>query len=41
MAIGKFLSPKNDLAFKRIFGTEKNKFIVEMQVAPEEEISIL
>lgn len=28
MAIGKFLSPKNDLAFKRIFGTEKNKDIL-------------
>jgi len=28
MFIGKFLSPKNDLAFKRIFGTEKNKDIL-------------
>ena len=28
MAIGKFLSPKNDLAFKRIFGTEKNQDIL-------------
>lgn len=28
MAIGKFLDPKNDLAFKRIFGTEKNKDIL-------------
>ena len=28
MSIGKFLSPKNDLAFKRIFGTEKNKDIL-------------
>ena len=28
MSIGKFLNPKNDLAFKRIFGTEKNKDIL-------------
>ena len=24
MAIGKFLDPKNDFCFKRIFGTEKH-----------------
>lgn len=28
MAISKFLDPKNDFAFKRIFGTEKNKDIL-------------
>ena len=28
MAITKFLDPKNDYAFKRIFGTEKNKDIL-------------
>src|SRR5262245_30481527 len=28
MSIGKFLDPKNDYAFKRIFGTEKNKAIL-------------
>ena len=28
MSIGKFLDPKNDLAFKRIFDTEKNKDIL-------------
>jgi predicted transposase/invertase (TIGR01784 family) len=28
MAISKFLDPKNDLAFKRIFGSEKNKDIL-------------
>ena len=28
MAIGKFLDPKNDLAFKRIFGKEKNQDIL-------------
>ena len=28
MPIGKFLDPKNDYAFKRIFGTEKNKDIL-------------
>ncbi len=28
MAISKFLDPKNDLAFKRIFGTERNKDIL-------------
>ncbi len=28
MAFGKFLDPKNDLAFKRIFGTERNKPIL-------------
>ena len=28
MSLGKFLNPKNDLAFKRIFGTEKNKDIL-------------
>ncbi|MEK7654947.1 MAG: Rpn family recombination-promoting nuclease/putative transposase [Pseudomonadota bacterium] len=28
MAIGKFLDPKTDIAFKRIFGTEKNKDIL-------------
>jgi predicted transposase/invertase (TIGR01784 family) len=26
--IGKFLSPKNDVAFRKIFGTEKNKDIL-------------
>ena len=26
--IGKFLDPKNDLAFKKIFGTERNKDIL-------------
>jgi len=26
--LAKFLNPKNDLAFKRIFGTEKNKDIL-------------
>jgi predicted transposase/invertase (TIGR01784 family) len=28
MSIGKFLNPRNDYAFKRIFGTEKNKDIL-------------
>lgn len=28
MSAGKFLNPQNDLAFKRIFGTEKNKDIL-------------
>src|SRR3989338_5172449 len=28
MALGRFLDPKNDLAFNRIFGTEKNKDIL-------------
>lgn len=28
MVVSKFLNPKNDLAFKRIFGTEKNKDIL-------------
>lgn len=28
MSVGKFLSPKNDFAFKRIFGTEKNQDIL-------------
>ncbi|MEI6791049.1 MAG: Rpn family recombination-promoting nuclease/putative transposase, partial [Myxococcaceae bacterium] len=28
MALGRFLDPKNDLAFKRIFGTEKNQDIL-------------
>lgn len=28
MTFGKFLDPKNDFAFKRIFGTEKNKDIL-------------
>ena len=28
MAISKFLDPKNDLAFKRVFGSEKNKDIL-------------
>ncbi len=28
MSLGKFLDPKNDLAFKRIFGSEKNKDIL-------------
>ena len=28
MALSKFLDPKNDLAFKRVFGTEKNKDIL-------------
>jgi predicted transposase/invertase (TIGR01784 family) len=28
MALGKFLNPRNDLAFKRIFGSEKNKDIL-------------
>lgn len=28
MAFGKFLDPKNDFAFKRVFGTEKNKDIL-------------
>ncbi|WP_264735766.1 Rpn family recombination-promoting nuclease/putative transposase [Wolbachia endosymbiont (group A) of Rhinocyllus conicus] len=28
MAISKFLDPKNDISFKRIFGTEKNKDIL-------------
>ncbi|WP_168464189.1 Rpn family recombination-promoting nuclease/putative transposase [Wolbachia endosymbiont of Ctenocephalides felis wCfeT] len=28
MAISKFLDPKNDVAFRRIFGTEKNKDIL-------------
>lgn len=28
MAISKFLDPKNDVAFKKIFGTEKNKDIL-------------
>ena len=26
--LGKFLDPKNDLAFRRIFGTERNKDIL-------------
>lgn len=28
MALGRFLDPKNDLAFKRIFGTERNQDIL-------------
>lgn len=28
MALSKFLDPKNDISFKRIFGTEKNKDIL-------------
>lgn len=28
MAFSKFLDPKNDVAFRRIFGTEKNKDIL-------------
>ena len=28
MGVGKFLDPKNDFAFKKIFGTEKNKAIL-------------
>jgi hypothetical protein len=28
MSLSKFLSPKNDFAFKRIFGAEKNKDIL-------------
>ena len=28
MALGKFLDPKNDVAFRKIFGTEKNKDIL-------------
>jgi len=28
MVVGKYLNPKNDVAFKRIFGTEKNKDIL-------------
>ena len=28
MIAGKFLDPKNDFAFKKIFGTEKNKDIL-------------
>src|SRR3990167_8220659 len=28
MSVGKFLDPKNDVAFKRVFGTEKNKDIL-------------
>ena len=28
MLLGKFLDPKNDIAFKKIFGTEKNKDIL-------------
>ncbi len=28
MSFSKFLDPKNDFAFKRIFGTERNKYII-------------
>ncbi|WP_333023597.1 PD-(D/E)XK nuclease family transposase, partial [Wolbachia endosymbiont of Pentidionis agamae] len=28
LTLTKFLDPKNDVAFKRIFGTEKNKDIL-------------
>ncbi len=28
MALSKFLNPKNDVAFRRTFGTEKNKDIL-------------
>lgn len=28
MALSKFLDPKNDVAFRRVFGTEKNKDIL-------------
>ncbi len=28
MEAGKFLDPKNDFVFKKIFGTEKNKAIL-------------
>ncbi len=28
MTFSKFLDPKNDISFKRIFGTEKNKDIL-------------
>jgi predicted transposase/invertase (TIGR01784 family) len=47
--IAKFLNPKNDLAFKRIFGTEKNKDILlhflndifERKDNPIEEVTFL
>ena len=29
MTIVKYLNPRNDIAFKRIFGTEKNKDILK------------
>ena len=29
MAISKFLDPKNDIAFRRIFGLEKNEDIID------------
>src|SRR5271155_1493804 len=45
----KFLNPKNDLAFKRIFGTERNKDILihflndifERSINPIEEVTFL
>ena len=37
----KFLTPKNDIAFKKIFGTERNdvgnQYIVEMQVSERDD----
>ncbi len=34
MAITKFLDPKNDVAFRRIFGSEKNKDILIHFIVP-------
>ncbi len=49
MSLSKFLDPKNDLSFKRIFGTEKNKDILihflndifARQTNPIEDVSFL
>jgi predicted transposase/invertase (TIGR01784 family) len=48
MVLGKFLNPRNDLAFKRIFGSEKNKDIlihflndILMRSSPITEVSFL
>ena len=46
---GKFLDPKNDLAFKRVFGSERNKDILihfvndifDLQKNPVEEVTFL
>ena len=49
MTLKKFLDPKNDLAFKRVFGSEKNKNILihflndifAGQVSPIEDVQFL
>ena len=49
MTLGRFLDPKNDLAFKRIFGTERNQDILihflndifDLQEAPIQKVTFL